>query len=273
MFAVCNTHGWAHLTMDGGTHMEGNKENLPLLAGKIRRCFRRADQGVLDREWTLRFEERRRERTRIARELHDKYLQGILSASMQLRAAEDQLPADSPVKPILRRALELIEKGMLDSRAALLELRSAAITSTSLEHVLFILADELTPQDQARLRIEAYGKPRSLDPDLVEQIFLVTREALFNAMRHSGATTIEVEVEYLPHKLRVVVRDNGSGFDLRVLQSPQHSHWGLVGMRERAASIAAQLRVLSRPGAGTEIELSVPLEAARTPLISKSVRA
>jgi signal transduction histidine kinase len=125
--------------------------------------------------------------------------------------------------------------------------------------VLSIFADEFTAQDQARLRIEVSGKHRSLDPDLVEQIFLVTREALFNAMRHSGATTIEVEAEYLPHKLRVVVRDNGSGFDLRVLQSPQHAHWGLVGMRERAASVGAQLRVWSRPGAGTEVELSVPI--------------
>jgi signal transduction histidine kinase len=253
--------------------MEGRKENPPSLAGRIQRWFPRVDQTARQREWDLRLEERRRERTRIARELHDKFLQGILSASMQLHAAEEQLPEDSPVKPILRRALELMEKGMADSRAAVQELRSAAVTSTSLEHVLSVLADELTRSDRARLRIDVFGRPRSLDPDLVEEIFLITREALFNAMRHSGATTVEAQLEYLPHKLRVVVRDNGSGFDSRVFHSPRHSHWGLSGMRERAEAAGAQLRLWSRPGAGTEIEITVPLEISRTRLISKSLQS
>jgi signal transduction histidine kinase len=256
--AVCKTRRWLHVTTaDGGMNMDWRKGSLSSLAEGIRGWFHRADPVELDREWNLRLEERRRERTRIARELHDKFLQGILSASMQLHVAEEQLPEGSPLKPTLRRALELLEKGMNDSRAALQELRSAAITSTSLENVLSILAEEFTPEDRARLRIEVIGRAETLDAALVEEIFLITREALFNAMRHSQATCVEAELEYLPRKLRVVVRDNGSGFDSRALNTRQHSHWGLLGMRERAAAVGAQLRVWSRPGGGTEVELSV----------------
>jgi signal transduction histidine kinase len=91
-----------------------------------------------------------------------------------------------------------------------------------------------------------------------EQIYLIGREALVNALRHSQATIIEAAIEYLPGKLRVVVRDNGSGIDPQVLRSGRDSYWGLLGVRERARSIGAQLRIRSRRGAGTEVEISVP---------------
>jgi signal transduction histidine kinase len=106
------------------------------------------------------------------------------------------------------------------------------------------------------------GRPKALKPAIQEQIYLIGREALVNAFRHSAATSIEAEVEYLPNRLRVVVRDNGSGIDPQVLRSGRDSHWGLLGMRERARSIGAQLRILSRRGAGTEVEISVPGDIA-----------
>jgi signal transduction histidine kinase len=81
-------------------------------------------------------------------------------------------------------------------------------------------------------------------------------------VRHSGAKSIEVEVEYLPKKLRVVVRDDGRGFDASALQSKRDLHWGLLGMQERAADIAAQLKIWSQPGAGTEVEISRAGEVA-----------
>src|SRR5271169_1839273 len=76
-------------------------------------------QGDTSREWNLLQEERHKERIRIARELHDTLLQGFLSASMQLCLADDWLPADSPAKPVLRRALDLIRKGINEGRATL----------------------------------------------------------------------------------------------------------------------------------------------------------
>jgi signal transduction histidine kinase len=90
-------------------------------------------------------------------------------------------------------------------------------------------------------------------------------------LRHSGATTVEVEIEYLPGRLRVVVRDNGKGFNHQLFRAAQASHWGLQGMRKRAREIGAQFRIWSRPGAGTEIEISMDgdLVDAASPCISE----
>lgn len=236
---------------------------IPQLTDRIRSLFNRYDQHQSIREQVLRQEERRRERIRIARELHDTLLQGLLSASMQLQLAEGCLPPDSPAKPLLCRVSDLMGKGIAAGRAALQGLRSTEVPSTNLDQALSDFCDELTPADRARLRITKMGRPKPLDPAFLHQIYLITREALLNSLRHSQAKKIEVEVEHSPRKLRVVVRDNGSGIDPQLLHSGRKSHWGLTVMRERAANISAHLRIWSKRGAGTELELSVPLATAQ----------
>jgi len=232
---------------------------LQPLTERIRGYFAFYNQHESIREQVLRQEERRRERTRIARELHDTLLQGLLSASMQLQVAEGWVPPDSPAKPLLRRVRNLMGKGIAEGRAALQELRSTELPSTTLDQALSDFCDELTPADRARVRIAKMGCPKPLDPAVLHQSYLITREALLNALRHSQAKKIEVEIEYSPRKLRIVVRDNGMGIESHVLHSGRKSHWGLTVMRERAANIGAQLRIWSKPKAGTEVELTVPL--------------
>ena len=220
-------------------------------------------QGDIGREWHLLEEERHKERIRIARELHDTLLQGFLSASMQLCLADDWLPADSPAKPILRRALDLMRKGINEGRATLLGLRSPVLPDGSLEEALCDVRNDFAASERARFRMVIIGETKPLEPAVQEQIFLIAREAILNALRHSEASSVEVEIEYLRRKLRVVVRDNGKGIDPQALQSGQNSHWGLTGMRERAASIGAKIRVWSNQGEGTEVEISLPIRGVR----------
>src|SRR5262249_44318728 len=100
------------------------------------------------------------------------------------------------------------------------------------------------------------------------------REALLNALRHSGASRIEVEVEHAPQRLRIVVRDNGYGIDREVLRWGRAGHWGLSGMCERAERMGARLHVRSGVRAGTEIELSVHSHIAfQPPSFSKRTEA
>lgn len=245
---------------------------IPSFAGQIPGWFRRHDLDEFSREIYLRQEERRRERTRIARELHDTLLQGLLSACMQLHIAEEWLPADSPAKPVLGRVLDLMGRGIAEGRAALQGLRSDEHPPTTLEQALSEFQDELTPGDNARLRIVIMGRPKPLNPGVSEQLSLIAREALLNSLRHSQAKKIEAEIEYLPKKLRLVIRDNGTGIDPHVLQSGRESHWGLIGMRERAKSIGAHFRVWSRRKAGTEVEISVPVDIPNSPSRSRTRR-
>jgi signal transduction histidine kinase len=237
---------------------EDSSSTVARAAARVQRWFRRPDQEQSKRELNLRLEERHRERARIARDLHDNLLQGILGASLQLHDAVQQVPADSPSKPSLNRALRLMQRVIEEGRIALQGIRSSGMASMSLEQALSGIRDEFNPGD-ARFRIFVKGQPKALKPEVEEQISLIGREALANALRHSKATDIEAEVEYLPRRLRVVVRDNGCGIDPQVVRAGRDAHWGLAGMRERAGSIGAQLRIWSRPGAGTEVEISVPV--------------
>ena len=239
--------------------MERETTGIPQFAGRIREYFAEHLLHESTREQILRQEERRRERTRIARELHDTLLQGLLSASMQLQVAEGFLPPESPAKPLLSRVHNLMRKGIAEGRAALQGLRSADVPATSLEQSLTDFREELAPADRARLRIVKMGCPRTVDPAVLDQIYLIAREALFNALRHSQAKKIEVEIRYSPRKLRVTVRDDGTGIDPQLLHSSPKAHWGLTIIRERAANIGAHLRLRTKPNAGTELELSVPL--------------
>jgi signal transduction histidine kinase len=208
------------------------------------------------RELDIRSEERRQERTRIARELHDTLFQGFVGASMIVYRAVDELPADSPTRNSLSRALHVMYRVIEEGRHALEGLRSCVDAPTNLEKAFANLGDEFTAAG-AQLRISVMGRPTALDPAVQEQVYLIGREALTNALRHSGARMIEVEMEYLPDRLRVVVRDNGAGMDPENFGAGRNSHWGLVGMHERAKNIGAQLRIWSRKGAGTEVEISI----------------
>jgi signal transduction histidine kinase len=210
-------------------------------------------------EWLLRQEERFQERTRIARELHDTLLQGLLSATLQLCLVDDGLPVDSPAKPALRRILDLMQRGISEGRAVLEGLRLPDAGITNLERTLSDFVRELSPEDGARVRIVMTGRAKELPSETQRQVSLIMQEALLNALRHSQATHIEVEIEYRRKTLRVVVRDNGIGAEPQLLQSGRQLHWGMAGIRERAKSISAQLRVWSKLGAGTEVEVSLPL--------------
>jgi signal transduction histidine kinase len=98
-----------------------------------------------------------------------------------------------------------------------------------------------------------------------DDLYFIGREALTNAFQHSGATRVEMEIEYEENHLCILVRDNGCGIDPHVLTVGRDGHWGLSGMRERAERIGARLRVLSRASAGTEIELTIPSRVAFVP--------
>jgi len=92
-----------------------------------------------------------------------------------------------------------------------------------------------------------------------EETYCIGREALVNAFTHSKGLNVEVEISYDARQFRLRVRDDGRGFDPKILEDGgRPDHWGLKGMRERSARIGAQLNVWSRPESGTEVELIVP---------------
>ena len=205
-----------------------------------------------DRQRTVR-----EERTRIARELHDTLLQNFLSASMQLGVAVDSLPSDSPVKPRLERILQLMDQGIKEGRNTIQGLRSSECRGVDLEMAFSQVQQEIGVQPEIDFRVIVIGRKQPLRSRIANEAYRIGREALVNAFHHSGATRVELELEYTDTDLCMCVRDDGCGIDPRVLHAGREGHWGLTGMRERATKIGGLLKIFSSAAGGTQVQLSV----------------
>jgi signal transduction histidine kinase len=195
---------------------------------------------------------------RVAQELHDTLLQGVISASMQLDVAVDHLPPDSPVQPSLRHILQIMGQVIEEGRNTLRGLRTSSDNAHDIELAFLRIPEELGVNHETAYRVVVEGTAVSLKSVIHNEVYSIGREALVNAFRHSGASSIEVELAYTANRMKVLVRDNGCGIQLQVIRRGRDGHWGLSGMRERAERIGAKLKVMSGPSAGTEVELSVP---------------
>ena len=216
----------------------------------------------------IRLEERTAERTRIARELHDSLLQGFQGLMFRLQAVRRMLPGrPEEAERALDVALDKGDQAIADGRDAVQDLRSSALVEADFVNVIGTMGQEIvgsTESDSApSFRVIVEGKERELQVAVRDEVFRITREATRNAFRHASARAIEVEISYAEAQFSIRVRDDGIGLDPNILdRGRRHGHWGLPGMRERAASFGGHLNVWSEHGAGTELEVSIPARIA-----------
>jgi signal transduction histidine kinase len=120
------------------------------------------------------------------------------------------------------------------------------------------LLDQQGRRASVAVRFSAENMPENVDPEIQTTCFRITQEAVTNAVRHAHATRIDVDLRRDNGKLRLLIRDNGSGFEVKSAQA-QTVGLGLVGIKERAALVGGQARIISSPKKGTTIEVSLPL--------------
>jgi signal transduction histidine kinase len=209
-----------------------------------------------------RLEERLAERERIARDLHDTLLQGVEGLLLRFQAVANRIPKREPTRELLERALVRADQLLDEGRDRVMNLRTGAAELGDLPQALAAAGEQLALVHPTQFRTRTEGVPRDLHPIVHEEMLFVGREALANAFRHAGASKIEAQVSYDDLVLKVWVRDDGRGIDADVLRVGRAGHWGLVGMRERARKIGANLDFWSKPGTGTEIELRLPARLA-----------
>jgi signal transduction histidine kinase len=208
------------------------------------------------------------ERTRIARDLHDTLLQSFQGALLRFQTVVKVLPAGADeARTRLDRALDQAEAAITEGRNAVQGLRASATTLNDLANGIAVIGAELTNDPTVvhapAIAVQVEGESRNLNPLVRDEAFRIAAEALRNAMKHSGAQHVTATIHYERRQLRLVIRDDGKGIDAETLVQQQvASHFGLPGMRERAAIVNGQLDVRSEPGAGTEIELRVPARTA-----------
>lgn len=208
-----------------------------------------------------RMQDRIAERERIARDLHDTLLQGMQGLMLKFHAATRRVPEDLPAHRQLESALDRADDVMREARERVRSLRTASGEDLTL--TLTELAARADPDRKVETRLLTEGAVQSLDPIVADEIEMIVGEALFNAYRHAKAKLVVIEVTYDPRQLGVRVRDDGVGIEQAVLVAGgRQGHFGLTGMRERAARIGGALAIRSRPAAGVEVELVVPSSSA-----------
>jgi signal transduction histidine kinase len=204
-----------------------------------------------------RLQERLDERERIARELHDTLLQGVQGLTLKLQSFAEQMPAEQPARKLMEQALDRADEVLVEGRDRVRNLR-AAQASDVLPDVLAAAADRLRLDPAIEIKVLVDGARRSLHPVVFDEVVAIATEALFNAFTHSHAEHVAVEVRYERNQLVVRVHDDGVGIERQVLERGREGHFGLTGMRERAAKIRGQLSIRSSPGAGVDLTITVP---------------
>jgi signal transduction histidine kinase len=210
-----------------------------------------------------RLEERLSERERIARDLHDTLLQGMQGLVFKFQAAAERLPSIDSNRDRLEEALNLADEVLEDGRSKLAGLRGFSSESQELFAALTGVGQSLAADRSIKFHSESEGEPKVLHPVVREEAYRIGAEALTNSFNHAKASSIELEIRYGTAALSLLIRDDGIGIEESALvETGRAGHFGLVGMRERAAKISSHVEIFTRPGAGTEVRLRVPATMA-----------
>jgi signal transduction histidine kinase len=205
-----------------------------------------------------------RERNRLARELHDTLAHTLSGTAVNLEAMKTLVPpADEQLQTMLNDSLSAVRNGLGETRRALADLRSQPLDDLGLEEALRAAMRNLAERTGVNIEVEIRLGQVTLPPLVEQTYYRVTQEAAENIFRHAEASLASLNLAWEGRKLRLVLKDDGRGFDPH--EKAALHQFGLRGLRERATAIAAELEIQSQPGEGTEIVLEWE-QADETPL-------
>jgi ligand-binding sensor domain-containing protein/signal transduction histidine kinase len=196
------------------------------------------------------------ERNRIAREIHDTLAQGYVGVSVQLEVLSELLRHHKP--EAAAKHLDLtrgyVREGLADARQSIWALRSQDTGETTLPVRLRRIV-EAEGGHGLEASFSLFGAYRPLPSETEREFLRVAQEAIHNVKKHAGARHLFVQLEYGQEEIALEVRDDGRGFAASEEMESAPGHYGLTGMRERAAAIGGRLEVTSEPGVGTTVRL------------------
>lgn len=196
------------------------------------------------------------ERNHIAREIHDSLGHTLTAQNIQLQTAVKLWQRDPhKIQPFLEQALRLATEAMREVRRSVSTLRADAHEEPPLEEAIKTLVDDFRQGSglftQTQLNVQA-----AIPPRVAKTLYRITQEALTNISKHAHATNVQVSISATLDLVRLVVEDNGRGFQPT---AKTHDSFGLQGMRERVAAVGGVLHLQTEPGAGCRIVVQIPL--------------
>ncbi len=201
------------------------------------------------------------ERNRLAREVHDTLAQALTGISLQLETADALLDsAPDRARARIQQALECVRDSLDEARRSVLDLRAGPLERQALPEALRELAHRFT--DETHIPVDArlaLAGPR-LPARTEEALFRIAQEALVNVRRHAQATRVRMRLGLRANVVRLTIADDGRGFEPTTRPGADSGGFGLIGMQERAHLVHGTMQIRSNPGAGTRVEVAIPLE-------------
>lgn len=196
------------------------------------------------------------ERREIARELHDEAGQALVSLRFGLRLMEREIETGESVRGRVAELVERTDAVIENLRRLAADLRPVSLDHVGLDAALRQFAETAITSPGTSMRYKARGfTGQRLPPDVETALFRIAQEAMTNVVRHAAATRVDLLVEHLGDRVRLIIEDNGVGFDPGQLGVGDHI--GLIGMRERAEALGGSLTIETASGKGTTIVVEV----------------
>lgn len=197
------------------------------------------------------------ERNRLAREIHDTIAQGLAAIALKLEAVDVLLENDAEkhkIQSVVNHALRLTRDNLEEARRSVLDLRAMPLEGKTLSEALQVLITD------ARLigEVEVIGSSPPLPVRVETALYRLAQEAITNVQKHAQAATVSVQLILMPERVRLVIEDDGIGFDIQ--ESKKDGHFGLIGITERAKLLGGTVDIVSCVGSGTVIETTIRLD-------------
>ena len=205
------------------------------------------------------------ERKRIAQELHDTLLQGFTCVALKLDVLSNSLPPGlSKTKEQLQKILEQTDEYLAEARRSIWDLRSNTMESPQdFPKRLAKASERALAGTGIRLNFSVHGAARKIKSNFADNLVRVCEEAVANAVKHAGATEVEVTLEFSCEAVQLRVRDDGCGFSPACAEAAKMGHFGLIGMQERLEALSGMLSIDSAPGRGTSVWVIIPTDGRR----------
>lgn len=203
------------------------------------------------------------ERTRLAQELHDTLEQTLTGIALQMDTAA-RFAASEPDRAghHLELARNLLTQSQSEVRCSVWDLRSRSPEQLDLPGLLGKITRQLTEDTALKVRVTAEGRVRPLPEIIEENLLRVAQEALTNVIKHSRATEAGITLDYGPRNVILTITDNGVGFAMDRHSGPREGHFGLLGMTERTQRLRGAVAIISQPGAGATVRVTIPITPA-----------
>ncbi|WP_342600345.1 histidine kinase [Psychrobacillus sp. FSL H8-0483] len=218
------------------------------------------ENAKIKQDFTLKIiEAQEEERKRLSREIHDgpaQMLANVLLRTDLINITYQQRGGDEAMKEIIELK-EMVRNALSEVRRIIYDLRPMALDDLGLIPTLrkyIMTTEEYNPM--CRINFQTFGEEQRILPNFEVAIFRLVQECLTNGIKHGKFTEASVKIEWTKQKMNIFVKDNGVGFDPKVVKEKS---FGLIGMQERVDLLDGTMKIISAPGRGTSILFSIPI--------------